>query len=159
IAVEARRWRGGCGANPLAARGFPAGAERVSLLAPPALKHCEVLYLRLTNSDAQPLDVSPLYIDGAGGIAALSLAPVDDVRLAPGETRFVAMRILTRDRAGRALPTGTERLALVVSAAGRDRADLRSLADAAVLRSGSGGELNADGPAIGALIYPLQVGG
>ena len=159
VAVEARRWRAGCGANPPAARGFPAGAEAVSLLAPPALKHCEVLYLRLTNADAQPLDVSPLYIDATGGIAALSLAPVDDVRLAPGETRFVALRLLTRDRAGRALPTGTERLALVVSAAGRDRADLRSLADAAVLRSGSGGELNADGPAIGALIYPLQVGG
>lgn len=153
--VEARLWSGGCGPNPAASAGFPRSARPFALVAPPPLGHCDVLYVRVTNTGEQALDVSPLYLDAAGAVTALSLAPVDDVRLEPGQTRWLALRILTRDREGRPLPTGVERLALVVAEAGRERRDLRSLADAAVLRGGDG-DLPQEG--IGALVFALAVG-
>jgi hypothetical protein len=135
LKVEAGLWRGGCGPNPPARLGLPVEATPFDPLQAPALRHCDVIYLRLTNTGPTPLDVSPLYLDAAGTIAALSLSPGDDVRIPPGESRFAALRLLTRGRDGRPLPHGTERLALVVAPAdGARRLDLRGLADASLER-------------------------
>ena len=149
--VEARLWRGGCGPQPPARLGFPADASPLDLLAPPPLRHCDVVYLKVRNGGDDAVDVTPLYLDAAGAIVALSFAPVDSVRLAPGETRFAAFRVLTRDSRGRALPQGVERLVLIAAPAGPRPFDLRSLAQPAAYR----GEKRKI-PDVDALIFALR---
>ncbi len=153
--VEAGLWRQGCGPNPPARDGVPPGASPLSLSAPPLLRHCDVLYGRIENAGPYAIDVSPLYVDAAGAIAALGLAPADSVRMEPGETRYFAVRLLTQGEKGERLPSGTERLVLVAVRAGRDAPrDLRSLADPAAWRDGSAVTIDEQA---GALIYPLQL--
>ena len=156
LKVEARLWRGGCGPNPPAALGWPAGAEPMDLLAAPALRHCDVLYFRLANAGPAALDVSPLYVDAEGTIVALTLAPLDSPRISAGAERFAAVRLLTRDARGRPLPAGVEHLTLLASPADTpEPLDLRTLAGpTAVTRSG----LSATGPAnLSALIFALRL--
>jgi uncharacterized caspase-like protein len=151
LMVEARLLRAGCGPNPPARAGFPAGAVAFDLMAPPPLRHCDVVYLQVTNAGQATVDVSPLYLDASGAIADLSFAPRDDVRLAPGETRFAALRVLTRNGRGESLPHGAERLVLIAAPAGAQRLDLRSLAQASVLRGGPRAR-----PELEALIFALR---
>ena len=152
LVVEARLWRGGCGPNPPARDGFPDEASPLDLMAPRPLRHCDVLYLRVANAGDEAIDVTPLYLDAGGGIVDLGFAPRDDVRLAPGEARFAAVRVLTRDRRGGALPHGTERLVLVAARAGAQRLDLRSLAQPAAYR----GRGPAEPAELDALIFALR---
>jgi uncharacterized caspase-like protein len=156
VAVESQLWRGGCGPNPPARLGPPAGAEPFDPLQPPVFRHCDVVYLSIANHGAETLDLSPLYVDAAGEVAALSLAPEDEVRLKPGETRWAAVRLLTRSTDGRPLPHGTERLVLIAAPAKPGaRSDFRSLAGPAAYR---GGPAAPDpSPALGALVYPWRV--
>jgi hypothetical protein len=152
LRVDARLWRGGCGPNPPARAGFPADGVQIDLMAPPPLQHCDVLYFSVANGGEGEVDVSPLYLNADGAITGLSFAPRDDVRLAPGETRFAAVRVLTRDSKGTPLPSGTERLVLVTAPAGVQRLDLRNLAQAAPLRGGD----SAPPDTLEALIFALH---
>jgi hypothetical protein len=156
LQLEARRLAAGCAPNPPARLGFPAGAEPVELMAAGPLGHCDVLYVRIANEGPEALDVSPLYVDAEGAVTGLSLAPEDDVRIEPGQARFIAFRVLTRDARGRALAHGTERLALVAAPARDPRLDLRSLAGPAVLR-GAGPAPEVGRPGLAALVFPLRV--
>ncbi len=151
LRLEARRLSAGCGPNPPARLGFPPQAAPLDLEAPAALRHCDVVYLRIENAGAASVDVSPLYVDAAGRPTALALAPSDDVRMAPGDVRYVAVRVLVRGADGRRLPHGAERLALLVGGAGSGRLDLRSLADPS-LRGAA-----PDPEALGARTIRLQV--
>jgi hypothetical protein len=136
LRLEARVLRAGCAPNPPARLGFPPEAQPFDLLAPTPLRHCDVVYVRIENGGSGPLDVSPLYVDAQGEVVGLSLAPVDDVRLEPGRSSFIALRLVTHDGEGRALPHGVERLALVSAPSGDRPLDLRGLAGPAVMRGG-----------------------
>ncbi|MGZ8363852.1 MAG: caspase family protein [Caulobacteraceae bacterium] len=155
LSVVARLWRGGCGANPPARDGFPAASESFDLWAPAPLHHCDVIYLEFRNESAAAIDVTPLYVDASGAIIGLTLSDGDSVRLAPAQSRFAAVRLLTRDVSGRRLAAGVERLAVLSApASARDPLDLRSLAGSAILR---GGETLPSGPALNARIFALTV--
>jgi hypothetical protein len=100
----------------------------------PDLEHCDALYFRLTDTGTKPIDVTPLYVDGAGAISYMG--PPEGLRLEPGAAgRLVPLRIVTWSRARREpLPIGRERLLLIaVEVEGRAAlpADYRHLAQAA----------------------------
>ena len=140
LRLELRRLAAGCGPNPPARLGFPSAAEPLDPALTPELHHCDVLYLSLRNAGPVAVDVSPLYLDAQGRASALTLAPSDDVRLMPGETRYAAVRILTHTPGGRPLAQGLEQLTLLVAESGppgAPRQDLRTLADP-TLRGGGG---------------------
>ena len=106
------------------------------------LGHCDALYFRLSNSGAKPIDVTPLYIDGVGGIAYMG--PPEGLRLEPGVAgRLVPLRIVTWSQKRKApLPIGRERLLFVaVEVEGRTAlpADFRYLAQAAPTTSATRG--------------------
>jgi hypothetical protein len=108
----------------------------------PDLGHCDALYFRLTNGGAKPIDVTPLYVDGVGGIAYMG--PPEGLRLEPGVAgRLVPLRIVTWSRRSKApLPIGRERLLFVaVEVEGRTAlpADFRYLAQAAPATSSTRG--------------------
>ena len=79
----------------------------------PDLQHCDVVYFRLTNTGANPIDVTPLYIDGGGGIAYMG--PPTGLRLEPrAMPSLLPVRIVTFDRQqGVPFPIGQERLLLI----------------------------------------------
>ena len=108
----------------------------------PELGHCDALYFRLANKGTKPIDVTPLYIDGVGGIAYMG--PPEGLRLEPGvPARIVPLRIVTwSQRAKAPLPIGRERLLfLAVEVEGRTAlpADFRYLAQAAPTTSATRG--------------------
>lgn len=81
------------------------------------LRHCDVVYVRVENTGAAPVDLTPLYFSRDGSIAYLGLGagPVgQDVRLPPGETRFFFFRALTASGV-QAYPLGAEQLALIAA--------------------------------------------
>lgn len=103
----------------------------------PDLAHCDVVYFAIGNRGEKPIDVTPLYVDGAGGIAYVG--PGEGLRLEPGAApRLVPIRIVTWSRKQKApLPIGLERvLFLAVMQGGRDAvpADFRYLAQPAVTK-------------------------
>ena len=49
----------------------------------PDLSHCDVVYFAIGNKGDKPIDVTPLYVDGAGGIAYVG--PGEGLRVVPGE--------------------------------------------------------------------------
>lgn len=79
----------------------------------PDLQHCDVVYFRLTNTGANPIDVTPLYVDGGGGIAYMG--PPTGLRLEPrAAPSLLPVRIVTYDRAqGAPFPIGQERLLMI----------------------------------------------
>ncbi len=100
----------------------------------PALAHCDTVWFRLTNTGAAPVDVTPLYVDGAGGVSYMG--PPEGLRLDPdGVPRLVPLRIVTWSRKTHApLPVGLEHLLFVmVEVEGREAlpADFRHLAQPA----------------------------
>mgnify|MGYP001765814008 CR=1 FL=1 len=97
--------------------------------------HCDVVWFRLTNRATNPVDVTPLYVDGAGGVSFLWPKEAA-IRLQPGAvSRLVPVRIVTWDRKRHMpLPIGRERMLFVmVEIEGRDAlgADFRHLAQSA----------------------------
>lgn len=156
LRTEARVLRQGCAPNPPARLGFPEQSQTFDLLAPSLLRHCDVVYVRIENTGPSALDVSPLYIDAQGEVVGLSLAPVDDVRLESGQSRFIALRLVTRDAAGGSLPHGVERLALVSALAGERRLDLRALAGPPVMRGAESPPI-LDREGLAAQVFALRV--
>ena len=129
-------WRPGSGAgdavpNRPRGLGLPADASPFDLMAAPPLRHCDVVYLRVAQR-GRGGDRRDAALPRRGrGDRGPELRPG---RLGapgrPGEARFAAFRVLTRDRRGRALPQGTERLVLIAARAGPRPLDLRNLAQA-----------------------------
>jgi hypothetical protein len=118
----------------------------------PRLGHCDVVWFRLTNRGTNPVDVTPLYVDGAGGVAYMG--PAEGLRLDPGGvSRLVPVRIVTWSRKRHVpLPIGRERmLFLMVEVEGREAlpADFRHLAQAAAAGIANRGA--AKGPLAGLL--------
>lgn len=108
----------------------------------PDLGHCDVIYFSIGNRGDRPIDVTPLYVDGAGGIAYVG--PGEGLRVNPGEAaRVVPVRIVTWSRKAKApLPIGFERLLfLAVVQDSRDAvpADFRYLAQPAATKVASRG--------------------
>ena len=110
----------------------------------PDLGHCDVVYFKIANRGEKPIDVTPLYVDGAGGIAYMG--PGEGLRLMPGDApQIVPVRIVTWSRKSKApLPIGFERLLFfAVVQDGRDAvpADFRYLtqSDATKIVRGAGG--------------------
>lgn len=100
-------------------------------LATPDLAHCDMLYFELRNTGPSVLDVTPLYIDGGGGIAYMG--PPEGMRIEPGaQARVLSMRIVTWNTRRKAPePIGLERLVfLTVPQPAREAlpADFRYLA-------------------------------
>lgn len=103
----------------------------------PDLAHCDVIYFSIANRGDNPIDVTPLYVDGAGGIAYVG--PGEGLRINPGEApRVVPIRIVTWSRKAKGpLPIGLERLLfLAVAQEKRDAvpADFRYLAQPAATK-------------------------
>ncbi|MCE1238091.1 MAG: caspase family protein [Hyphomicrobiales bacterium] len=126
---------------PLDLKQLPAAARPIGD-GVPDLGHCDAIYFRLTAGGSKPIDVTPLYVDGAGAIAYMG--PPEGLRLEPGAAgRLVPLRIVTWSRARREpLPIGRERLLLIaVEVEGRTAlpADYRHLAQAAPTASASRG--------------------
>lgn len=119
---------------------LPAAARRLDPgEALPTLAHCDVVWFRLTNRGARPVDVTPLYVDGAGGVAYLG-PTTEGIRLDPGGApRLVPVPIVTWSWSRHApLPIGREHMLLVmVEVEGREalQADFRYLAQAPVSSS------------------------
>lgn len=156
LLVDARLWRPGARrACPDLPEPLPADTRSIDLLAPPPLRQCDVVIASLRNDGAASVDISPFYVDAGGRLVALGFLESGDVRLAPGERRTVAVRLLSEDRTGRALPTGGERLLFVgLPATAGTPVDLRGAADAA-LRAAGPDPAATDGA--GALVYRWQV--
>jgi len=139
----------------------PAGAVALENgadgLAMPELRHCDMLYFELRNKGSALLDVSPLYLDGGGGLAYMG--PPSDLRLEPGaQPQIVAFRIVTWHRERKAPePIGLERLVFITvpqPARAALPANFRYLAQPTLNvanRSGAGGPLRAllEGAAFG----------
>jgi hypothetical protein len=108
----------------------------------PDLGHCDVVYFEIGNRGEKPIDVTPLYVDGAGGIAYMG--PGEGLRLMPGDKpQIVPVRIVTWSRKAKApLPIGFERLLFfAVVQEGRDAvpADFRYLAQSDATKVASRG--------------------
>jgi hypothetical protein len=108
----------------------------------PDLGHCDVVYFEIGNRGEKPIDVTPLYVDGAGGIAYMG--PGEGLRLMPGDKpQIVPVRIVTWSRKAKApLPIGFERLLFfAVLQEGRDAvpADFRYLAQSDATKVASRG--------------------
>ncbi|TAJ38707.1 MAG: caspase family protein [Brevundimonas sp.] len=113
---------GRCG-DAVDAQAPPATAQIVALLALPELRACDRLYVEVANRGRATLDVNLLYLSADGTVVGPSLHPADTVRLAPGERRSAALRIVSERN------VVIERLAvLAIPAATRFPADLRYLA-------------------------------
>ncbi|GAW40277.1 Caspase domain protein [Brevundimonas sp. SH203] len=112
----------------------PPTAQKVSLFVLPGLRACDRLYIEMANTGRATLDVNLLYLSADGTVIGPSLHPTDTVRLAPGEKRSAALRIVAERN------VVVERLAvLAVPAATRFPADLRYLAEMSS-RPGARGE-------------------
>jgi hypothetical protein len=115
----------------------------------PDLKHCDVVYFKLTNTGDKPIDVTPLYVDGGGGVAYMG--PPTGLRLEPRAAPFVfPVRIVTFDqKRGVPFPIGQERLLFIaVEMTSREAlpADFRYLAQptlTAQAARGGGGPLRS----------------
>lgn len=164
LVVQARLWRPG--ARPrcpeLAAAGPPARETRaLDLLAPPPLGQCDVVIAAIRNGGAAAVDLSPFYVAADGRLVALSFlqdAGPDDagVRIAPGERREVAIRLLSESPTHAPLATGSERLLLVaLPATAATPTDLRGIADTGDLRGPA--PRAPDTAGAGALVYRWTV--
>jgi hypothetical protein len=90
-----------------------AGAD-VGLSPTVALRHCDVVYARVSNLSDQPVDFTPLYFDREYGITYLESGRRDGIRIMPGKSREFFVQINTYDHAGkRPYPVGVEQLVIV----------------------------------------------
>lgn len=128
LSVSAYLWRSPPGVcvvpdSILEGAAIPAGAEPLDLAAleagkGPVLHQCDSVLLKLANSGATPIDVSPVYVDGNAGITVLG--PGSGLRLEPGSDKgrapvhVVVIPVFLRNPlSGAALPAGLEQLALI----------------------------------------------
>jgi hypothetical protein len=120
------------------------GAEYVNLGQRPLLSHCDVLFIRLRNQDANSLDIAVFFVNARGQVTPMTLAPDNSPRLAPGQSRNAALRVLTKDATGNPLVTGEETIVVAwTPARGRTPRDLRALSDTYLKRSKSETEFQA----------------
>ncbi|MGP1275456.1 MAG: caspase family protein [Caulobacterales bacterium] len=80
------------------------------------LSHCDIVYVRLTNTGDRPIDVTPLYIDSQAGIHRLPFLGTNaSTRIEPGEQpRIVWAGLRTFDwTTGYPASAGLERLVLL----------------------------------------------
>ncbi len=135
--------KGDCDA-PIAADGSGPGTEPIDLAGRPRLSHCDVLFLRLRNRDANAVDAAVFFVNARGQVTPLTLAPDNSPRIAPGQTRHAALRALTQDATGQPLVTGDEAIVVAwTSARGRTPRDLRALSDAHPTRGATRTGFNA----------------
>ena len=128
LSVSAYLWRSppGVCAVPdsiLGGAAIPAGAEPLDLSAlragkGPVLHQCDSVLLKLANSGAAPIDVSPVYVDGNAGITVLG--PGSGLRLEPGSDKgrapvhVVVIPVFLRNPlSGAPMAAGLEQLALI----------------------------------------------
>jgi hypothetical protein len=108
----------------------------------PELTHCDIVYFSMGNKGDKPVDLTPLYVDGEGGVSYVG--PGEGIRLQPGEAAHVIpVPIVTWSRKQKApLPLGLERLLFfAVEQEARDAvpADFRYLAQPAATKVASRG--------------------
>ncbi|MGY6532334.1 caspase family protein [Glycocaulis sp.] len=126
---------------------IPAGAVAFSDLGASDLDaldlyHCDIVYVRLTNTGDRPIDVTPLYIDSQAGVYRLPfLGPATTTRIEPGEApRIVWAGLRTYDwTTGQPASSGLERLVLLAVERERGAAvplDFSFLTQTSLTRSG-----------------------
>ncbi|MDE3114378.1 MAG: caspase family protein [Pseudomonadota bacterium] len=128
LAVSAYLWRSPPGVcvvpdSILEGAAIPRGAEPLDLAAlaagkGPLLHQCDSVLLKLANSGATPIDVSPVYVDGNAGITVLG--PGSGLRLEPGSDKgrapvhVVVIPVFLRNPlSGAPMAAGLEQLALI----------------------------------------------
>lgn len=129
-----------CGAKPAAPFTPPVSAVSLDRWLQahdglPRLRHCDVVYVRVSNSLATAVDITPLYFSRDGSIQYLALGTGladDDVRIPPGAERYFFFRVLTASGSD-LMPVGQEQLAVIavpVRAPGATVVSYRYLAQA-----------------------------
>ncbi|MFN3834889.1 MAG: caspase family protein [Glycocaulis sp.] len=129
------------------------------------LYHCDIVYVRLTNTGDRPIDVTPLYIDSQAGVYRLPfLGPAATTRIEPGETpRIVWAGLRTFDwSTGQPASSGLERLVLLAVERERGAAvplDFSFLTQTSLTRSGDTRVDAAQQSALGQLMGMAAFGG
>ena len=129
------------------------------------LSHCDIVYVRLTNTGDRPVDVTPLYIDSQAGIHRLPfLGSSASTRIEPGEQpRIVWAGLRTFDwTSGYPASAGLERLVLLAVEREPDAAipmDFSFLTQASLTRSADGAVNDAQHSPLGELMSMAAFGG
>lgn len=129
------------------------------------LSHCDIVYIRLTNTGDRPIDVTPLYIDSQAGIHRLPfLGNNASTRIEPGEDpRIVWAGLRTFDwTTGYPASAGLERLVLLAVEREEGAAlplDFGFLTQTSLSRSGEGGVSEAERSPLGQLMSQAAFGG
>lgn len=129
------------------------------------LSHCDIVYVRLTNTGDQPIDVTPLYIDSQAGIHRLPfLGTSATTRIEPGEQpRIVWAGLRTFDwTTGYPASAGLERLVLLAVEREPGAAlpmDFGFLTQTSLSRSGDTATSDAQRSPLGQLMSVAAFGG
>ena len=129
------------------------------------LSHCDIVYVRLTNTGDTPIDVTPLYIDSQAGIHRLPfLGTSATTRIEPGEQpRIVWAGLRTFDwTTGYPASAGLERLVLLAVEREPGAAipmDFGFLTQTSLSRSGDGTVSDAQRSPLGQLMSQAAFGG
>lgn len=129
------------------------------------LSHCDIVYIRLTNTGDRPIDVTPLYIDSEAGIHRLPfLGTSATTRIEPGEQpRIVWAGLRTFDwTTGYPASSGLERLVLLAVEREPGAAipmDFSFLTQASLTRSGEATVSDAQRSPLGQLMGSAAFGG
>lgn len=149
LSIRGHVWPGSCDSSPPRDPGAGTGVRPLDLRQTPRLSHCDVLYVRLSNTSGSAVDAAVFFVNAAGSATPLTFAPDDGPRLGPGQARHSAVRILTRDADGGAIPAGREAIVITwAPARGRTPRDLRALARTIPQRGADEGQF-------GALLLPI----
>ncbi|WP_429910610.1 caspase family protein [Glycocaulis sp.] len=129
------------------------------------LSHCDIVYIRLTNTGDRAIDVTPLYIDSQAGIHRLPfLGTGTSTRIEPGEQpRIVWAGLRTFDwTSGYPASAGLERLLLLAVERAPGAAipmDFSFLTQAGLVRSADGVVSDAERSPLGQLMSMAAFGG
>ncbi|AZU05083.1 peptidase C14 caspase catalytic subunit P20 [Glycocaulis alkaliphilus] len=129
------------------------------------LGHCDIIYIRLTNTGSRAIDVTPLYIDSQAGIHRLPfLGASTSTRIEPGEQpRIVWAGLRTFDwTSGYPASAGLERLVLLAVEREPDAAipmDFSFLTQASLSRSADAAMNDAQRSPLGQLMSMAAFGG
>lgn len=129
------------------------------------LSHCDIVYIRLTNTGTRAIDVTPLYIDSQAGVHRLPfLGPNATTRIEPGEQpRIVWAGLRTFDwTSGYPTTAGLERLVLLAVEREPGAAipmDFSFLTQTSLTRSADGAVSDAERSPLGQLMSLAAFGG
>jgi hypothetical protein len=81
--------------------GVPRGAAKFALETPPAMFHCDTLFIRISNSGEKPILVTPIYSHAARGCLHLlrsTSSRIGTFSLKPGESRLLDIPLIAVEK-------------------------------------------------------------